>query len=53
MRTSAATNEPRRVIKSIKQGGFALPLDTPPMEAASAATLAIEGGPWQYDPKWD
>jgi len=40
---AAATNEPRRVMKSIKQGGFALPLDTSPMEAASAATLPIDG----------
>src|ERR1700677_627728 len=45
-----------------RQGGFALPLDkapfalplnTPPMEAASAATLPVDGGPWQYEPKWD
>ncbi len=32
---------------------FGIPLDTPPMEAASAATLPVEGGPWQYEPKWD
>ena len=30
-----------------------LPLDTPPMEAASAATLLVAGGPWQYETKWD
>ena len=35
------------------QPGFALPLDTPPMEATSAATLPADGGPWQYEPKWD
>src|ERR1700709_276130 len=33
--------------------GFRLPLDTPPMEATSAATLPIDDGPWQYEPKWD
>jgi ATP-dependent DNA ligase len=33
--------------------GFGLPLDTPPMEAMSAATLPMDGGPWQYEPKWD
>ncbi|MBV8777969.1 MAG: ATP-dependent DNA ligase [Alphaproteobacteria bacterium] len=32
---------------------FILPLDTPPMEAATADTIPAEGGPWQYEPKWD
>jgi ATP-dependent DNA ligase len=32
---------------------FALPLDTPPMEAATAEAIPVEGGPWQYEPKWD
>jgi ATP-dependent DNA ligase len=32
---------------------FALPLDTPPMEARSSETLPIVDGPWQYEPKWD
>ncbi|MDF3072566.1 MAG: ligC [Alphaproteobacteria bacterium] len=32
---------------------FALPLDTPPMEAKLLAELPKEGGPWQYEPKWD
>ncbi|WP_271899416.1 ATP-dependent DNA ligase [Candidatus Phyllobacterium onerii] len=31
---------------------FALPLDTPPMEARSAQELP-EGVNWQYEPKWD
>ncbi|MDR6635935.1 ATP-dependent DNA ligase [Phyllobacterium sp. 1468] len=31
---------------------FALPLDTPPMEARSAEELP-EGANWQYEPKWD
>lgn len=31
---------------------FALPLDTPPMEARSAQELP-EGANWQYEPKWD
>ncbi len=30
---------------------FALPLDTPPMEARTAETLPE--GDWQYEPKWD
>jgi ATP-dependent DNA ligase len=32
---------------------FGLPVDTAPMEAKLAAALAITGGPWQYEPKWD
>jgi ATP-dependent DNA ligase len=32
---------------------FGLPLDTPPMEAAIAASIPVAGGPWQYEPKWD
>ncbi len=36
-----------------EQAGFALPLDTPPMEAMSAVTLPVDEGPWQYEPKWD
>jgi ATP-dependent DNA ligase len=32
---------------------FALPLDTPPMEAKLQAELPEAGGPWQYEPKWD
>jgi ATP-dependent DNA ligase len=32
---------------------FALPLDTPPMEAALADAIPVAGGPWQYEPKWD
>ena len=32
---------------------FALPLDTPPMEAKLLAELPKEGRPWQYEPKWD
>lgn len=31
---------------------FALPTDTPPMEAKSATTLPDHGA-WQYEPKWD
>jgi ATP-dependent DNA ligase len=43
-----------RVPKSnSKSGGFALPLDTPPMEAKLTAELPKAGGPWQYEPKWD
>lgn len=38
---------------NIRFGAFGLPLDTPPMEAISAATLPAEGGLWQYEPKWD
>ena len=32
---------------------FLLPLDMPPMEARLAETLPDEGGPWQFEPKWD
>ncbi|TPL07201.1 ATP-dependent DNA ligase [Mesorhizobium sp. B2-4-14] len=32
---------------------FALPLDTPPMEAKAADTLPRDNGAWQYEPKWD
>ena len=45
------------ISKSVKtsgaeEGPFALPLDTPPMEARSAEKLP-EGVNWQYEPKWD
>jgi ATP-dependent DNA ligase len=41
-------------ISGVKGGrGFALPLDTPPMEARSSEKLPILEGPWQYEPKWD
>ena len=33
--------------------GFALPLDTEPMEAKSADRLPVGEGLWQYEPKWD
>jgi ATP-dependent DNA ligase len=42
----------KSAVKS-RQDGFDLPLDTPPMEAVSAAELPVAGGPWQYEPKWD
>ncbi|TPK94476.1 ATP-dependent DNA ligase [Mesorhizobium sp. B2-4-12] len=32
---------------------FALPQDTPPMEAKAADTLPRDNGAWQYEPKWD
>ena len=35
------------------KSAFAIPLDTPPMEAKSAEALPEAGGPWQYEPKWD
>jgi hypothetical protein len=31
---------------------FALPLTPEPMEARAEAKLPVEGGPWQYEPKW-
>jgi ATP-dependent DNA ligase len=43
--TLAATPERARA--------FALPLDTPPMEASAADRLPAEAGRWQYEPKWD
>ena len=33
--------------------GFALRLDTPPMEARASEKLPVLDGPWQYEPKWD
>lgn len=33
-------------------GGFPLPLDTPPMEARAAEAIP-EGDEWQYERKWD
>ncbi len=33
--------------------GFALPLETAPMEAKSVPDLPDQHGPWQYEPKWD
>ncbi|CAH2396543.1 ATP-dependent DNA ligase [Mesorhizobium escarrei] len=35
-----------------RNGGFALPLDTPPMEAKAADAIP-EGDGWQYERKWD
>ena len=35
-----------------RDGGFALPLDTPPMEARAADAIP-EGDGWQYERKWD
>ena len=32
---------------------FALPLDTPPMEARSAEAIPDGDAAWQYEPKWD
>jgi ATP-dependent DNA ligase len=40
-------------MKPAPAGEFPLPVDTPPMEAMSAATLPVDDGPWQYEPKWD
>jgi ATP-dependent DNA ligase len=37
----------------IGPGGFGLPLDTRPMEAATAEAVPASEGPWQYEPKWD
>ena len=39
--------------KSGEEQGFALALDTPPMEARSAERLPPDPGVWQYEPKWD
>jgi ATP-dependent DNA ligase len=35
------------------EDAFGLPLDTPPMEAVSVDNIPVDGGPWQYEPKWD
>jgi len=32
---------------------FLLPIDTAPMEAKLADSIPVEGGLWQYEPKWD
>jgi len=39
--------------RSLAQPEFALPLDTPPMDARTADALPDFDGPWQYEPKWD
>jgi ATP-dependent DNA ligase len=36
-----------------KQDAFALPVDTPPMEARLADQVPSDEGLWQYEPKWD
>ncbi len=54
--SSDSTTAPRsRNTAAPTQAGsaFAIPLDTPPMEAKSAEALPEAGGPWQYEPKWD
>lgn len=38
---------------AVRDHGFPLPLDTPPMEARTAEALPRNDGPWQYEPKWD
>jgi ATP-dependent DNA ligase len=42
-----------RPTRAKNQLTFALPLDMPPMEARSTASLPATGGPWQFEPKWD
>jgi ATP-dependent DNA ligase len=49
----AATSQATKRGKSNRQAGFAIALDTKPMEAKTAASLPINNGPWQYEPKWD
>jgi ATP-dependent DNA ligase len=39
--------------EALSPAGFGLPLDTSPMEAATAPSIPVEAGPWQYEPKWD
>ncbi|CAH2395457.1 hypothetical protein MES4922_120174 [Mesorhizobium ventifaucium] len=39
-------------MKVFRDGGFTLPLDTPPMEAKAADAIP-EGDGWQYERKWD
>lgn len=36
-----------------RQAGFALPVETAPMEARSAGAIPTEEKAWQYEPKWD
>ncbi len=43
---------PKRSANPAGDAGFALPLDTQPMEARSAEALP-EGKGWQFEPKWD
>ena len=49
-RARAKAAEPEKPEASV---GFSIPLDTAPMEAKSAELLPTEGGPWQFEPKWD
>jgi ATP-dependent DNA ligase len=39
--------------RSKRTAGFAIPLQTAPMEARLADDLPRADGPWQYEPKWD
>lgn len=40
----------RRILAT---GHFILPTDIEPMEAKPGDRIPREGGPWQYEPKWD
>ncbi|HYM71922.1 MAG TPA: ATP-dependent DNA ligase [Stellaceae bacterium] len=53
MTTALAAKTGRAGRREPASGAFALSLDTPPMEAVSAAAIPTAGGPWQYEPKWD
>ncbi|HZK92464.1 MAG TPA: ATP-dependent DNA ligase [Stellaceae bacterium] len=32
---------------------YGVPLATVPMEAVAVEAIPVDGGPWQYEPKWD
>jgi ATP-dependent DNA ligase len=50
--TARTASPPARAAGKASRADFALPLDTPPMEARTRAELPSGAG-WQYEPKWD
>src|ERR1700733_10627594 len=52
-RRKARAGTSARCVQAESGSSFALPLDTPPMEAHSCEHLPDADGPWQYEPKWD
>jgi ATP-dependent DNA ligase len=52
-RVTPAKSKPAHRHGATPTPAFSLALSTPPMEARSAERLPADGGPWQYEPKWD
>ncbi len=52
-KSRTALMDPVELAKQSGGRSFGIPLDTEPMEARTADALPDDGGPWQYEPKWD